>query len=278
MAAAETRPGRADESVDRDGRRLMGLLEGKVGLVTGSGGGIGRSTALLFAREGAQVVVADWDLEGARETTELIQAEGFAALCVEADVSDEKSVAAMISQSVDHFGALHCASNNAALGAGFRPLEDIDRERWDRCLSVSLTGVWLCMKYEIPAMRACGGGAIVNISSLAGMKGEAQQAAYAAAKGGVLALSKTAAAETAQQSIRVNAIAPGGIETPGIATYFEKVPEVRDATIATHAMRRLGSPEEVADAVVYLCSDRSSFITGEVLAVDGGIQVNPHGD
>jgi NAD(P)-dependent dehydrogenase (short-subunit alcohol dehydrogenase family) len=256
----------------------MGLLDGKVGLITGAGSGIGRATALLFAREGARVVVADWNLEGARETTELIEAEGFSALSVEADVSNEESVAAMVRRSVEHFGGLDCASNNAALGAGFRPLEEIDRERWDRCLSVTLTGVWLCMKYEIPAMRAAGGGSIVNISSLSGVQGEAQQAAYAAAKGGVIALTKTAAAETARQNVRVNAIAPGGIETPGIATYFEKFPEIREATVATHAMRRLGKPEEIADAVVYLCSNRSSFMTGHVMAVDGGIQVNPHGD
>jgi NAD(P)-dependent dehydrogenase (short-subunit alcohol dehydrogenase family) len=255
----------------------MGLLEGKVGLVTGAGSGIGRATALLFAREGAQVVVADWDVEGAQATTALIEAEGFPALCVKADVSDEASVAQMVRRSVDHFGALHCASNNAALGAGFHPLHELAREAWDRCLGVTLTGVWLCMKYEIPAMLVSGGGAIVNISSLSGVRGEAHQAAYSAAKGGVLALTKTAAAETAQQGIRVNAIAPGGIETPAIATYFERVPEIRDATIATHAMRRLGRPEEIADAVVYLCSERSSFMTGHVMAVDGGILVNPHG-
>ncbi|MBW1884177.1 MAG: glucose 1-dehydrogenase [Deltaproteobacteria bacterium] len=255
----------------------MQLLEGKVGLVTGAGRGIGRATALLFAREGARVAVADWDLEGAKQTTAAIEAEGGAALCIEADVSDEASVATMIRKTVEHFGALDCASNNAALGAGFQPLTEIDRERWDRCLGVSLTGVWLCLKYEIPAMRAAGGGAIVNIASVSGIRGEAHQAAYAAAKGGVIALTKTAAAEIAQQGVRVNAIAPGGIETPGIAAYFEQVPEIRQATVATHAMRRLGRPEEIADAVVYLCSDHSSFMTGHVMAVDGGIQVNPHG-
>jgi len=252
------------------------MLEAKIGLVTGGGSGIGRSTALLFAREGARVAVADRDGESARESVGLIEAEGGQAIAIEADVSEETSVAAMIDRTVEAFGGLDCASNNAALGAGFDPLTDLDRERWDRCISVTLTGVWLCLKYEIPAMLASGGGSIVNISSLSGIQGEANQVAYASAKGGVNALTATAAAEFAQRGIRINAVAPGGIETPGIAMYFEKVPDVRAATVATHAMRRLGRPEEIADAVVYLCSDRSSFMTGHVMVVDGGIQVNPH--
>jgi len=254
----------------------MGLLEDKVGLVTGAGGGIGRTTAIHFAREGARVGVADWNAENARETVSLIQAEGGDALYLETDVSDESQVASMVERTVAHFGALHCASNNAALGAGFHALTELDRARWDRCLGVTLTGVWLCLKYEIPAMLEAGGGAIVNISSISGMRGEAEQAAYSAAKGGVNALTFTAAAEYAARGVRVNAVAPGGIETPGIAHYFEARPEVREATVATHAMRRLGRPEEIAEAVVYLCSDRSSFMTGHVMAVDGGIQVNPH--
>jgi NAD(P)-dependent dehydrogenase (short-subunit alcohol dehydrogenase family) len=244
--------------------------------VTGAGSGIGRATARAFAREGARVVVADRDRESAEETVAGIAAEGGIALGIEVDVSDEEQVAAMIRATVERFGALHCASNNAALGVGFRPLTEIDRERWDRCIGVTLTGVWLCMKYEIPAMLAAGGGSIVNITSPAATTGEAHQGAYSAAKGGVNGLTYTAAAELAQQGVRVNAVAPGGIETPGIAHYFEKHPEVREATVATHAMRRLGRPEEVAEAVVYLCSDRSSFMTGHVMAVDGGVSVNPH--
>jgi len=254
----------------------MRLLEGKVGLVTGAGSGIGRATAIRFARDGARVAVVDWSRESAEETVAAIEAEGGEALCVVADVSDEAQVASMIEETVARFGVLHCASNNAALGAGFHPLTELDRERWDRCVSVTLTGVWLCLKYEIPAMMESGGGSIVNISSLSGMRGEARQAAYAAAKGGVNGLTFSAAAEYAQRGIRINAVAPGGIETPGIARYFEECPEVREATVATHAMRRLGRPEELADAVAYLCSDRSSFVTGHVMVVDGGIQVNPH--
>lgn len=253
-----------------------GLLEGKVGLVTGAGSGIGRETALTFGREGARVAVVDWNREAADETVRQIRAEGFEAATFPADVSDEASVETMIGAVVAEFGRLDCASNNAALGGGFHPTTELDRARWDRCLAVTLTGVWLCMKYEIPAMLANGGGAIVNISSLSGIKGQVRQAAYAAAKGGVIALTKTAAAEFATRGIRVNSVAPGGIETPGIATYFEQNPGIRESTRAVHAMRRLGRPHEIADAVTYLCSDRASFVTGEILSVDGGIAVNAH--
>lgn len=254
----------------------MNLLEGKVGIVTGAGSGIGRTTALVFAREGARVAVVDWNAEGAGETVRQIEAEGFEALAIEADVSDEESVAETVRKTVERFGRLDCASNNAALGAGFHPTTELDRARWDRCLNVSLTGVWLCAKYQIPAMLESGGGSIVNISSLSGMKGQVFQAAYAAAKGGVIALTKTLASEYAQQGIRVNSVAPGGIETPGLASYLEGKPELRKATAGVHAMRRLGRPEEIADAVTYLCSDRSSFITGHVTVVDGGTLVNAH--
>jgi len=258
------------------GRPREGLLEGKVGLVTGAGSGIGRETALCFAREGARVAVVDWNRKAADETTAQLADAGFEAESFEADVSDEDAVAAMVRAVVARFGRLDCASNNAALGAGFHPTTELDRARWDRCLAVTLTGVWLCMKHEIPAMLATGGGAIVNISSQSGIKGQVRQAAYAAAKGGVIALTKTAAAEFATRGIRVNSVAPGGIETPGIAAYFEANPGIRDATVAVHAMRRLGRPREIADAVVWLCSDRASFVTGDVLIVDGGIAINAH--
>jgi len=254
----------------------MGLLDSRVGLVTGAGSGIGRVTAQVFAREGAKVVVADWNEESALETVATIEEEGFEALAVHVDVSDEEAVAEMVRRSVERFGALHCASNNAALGAGFHPTHELERERWDRCLAVSLTGVWLCMKYQIPAMIEAGGGSIVNISSVSGIKGQVTQAAYAASKGGVIALTKTAAAEYAQRGIRVNSVAPGGIETPGMTTYLEAFPEIREKTEAVHAMRRFGQPSEIADAVTYLCADRSSFVTGQVLGVEGGIQVNAH--
>jgi len=255
---------------------VSGLLEGKVGLVTGAGSGIGRATALVFAREGARVAVVDWNRAGAEETVAAIRAEGLEAEAFEADVSEEAAVEGMVRAVVARFGRLDCASNNAALGAGFHATTELDRKRWDRCLAVTLTGVWLCMKYEIPAMLANGGGAIVNISSQSGIKGQVRQAAYAAAKGGVIALTKTAAAEFATRGLRVNSVAPGGIETPGIAAYFEANPTIREDTLAVHAMRRLGKPREIADAVAWLCSDRASFVTGDVLLVDGGIGVNAH--
>lgn len=254
----------------------MAWLAGKVALVTGAGSGIGRATAVAFAREGARVTVADRDEAGGAETAQLVEGAGSEALVVRADVAVPADVEAMVAATLDRFGALHCAANNAARGAGFHFLTDIEPRSWDRCLAVTLTGVWLCLKYEIPAIQRSGGGAIANIASVSGLRGEALQAAYSAAKGGVLALTKSAAAEYAQRGVRINAVCPGGIRTPAIARYFRDVPGAEAASIAAHAMRRLGEPEEVADAVVYLCSDRASFVTGHVMIVDGGVLVNPH--
>jgi NAD(P)-dependent dehydrogenase (short-subunit alcohol dehydrogenase family) len=254
----------------------VGLLEGKVGLVTGAGSGIGRATAITFAEDGARVSVVDWNAEAGRETLALIEAAGGEALFVEADVSKAADVERMVRATVEAFGALHCASNNAALGAGFSPLVEIEEQKWSRALDVTLTGVWLCMKYEIPAMLESGGGSIVNIASVSGMRGEALQAAYSSAKGGVIALSKSAAAEYAQRGIRVNVVCPGGVRTPAIERYFRKVPGAEEASVRVHAMRRLAEPEEIADVVSFLCSDRSSFVTGHVMVADGGILVNPH--
>jgi len=254
----------------------MGLLDGKVGLVTGAGAGIGRATALVFAREGARVAVVDRDVAAGRETAGLVEAAGGEACFVEADVSRADAAQAMVARTLAHFGRLDCASNNAAASGGYQLTADIPEASWQLAIGVTLTGVWRCMKHEIPAMLASGGGAIVNIGSDAGIKGEAYLGAYAAAKGGVLALTKTAAAEYAARGIRVNAVCPGGIRTAGIEEYFRRAPERERPTIDTHAMRRLGEPEEIADTVAWLCSDRSSFTTGAVVVVDGGVLVKSH--
>lgn len=254
----------------------MGMLDGKVGLVTGAGRGIGRAIALTFAKEGARVAVVERDEPSGRETVQQIESAGGTALFVAGDVAVPEQVEAMVAATVDAFGALHCAANNAAVGSGFHLLTDIQKKAWDGTLAVNLTGVWLCMKYQIPAMLACGGGSIVNIASASAVKGEALQAAYAASKGGVIALTKTAAAEFGQRGVRVNAVCPGGIRTPGIDEYFRKVPGSYEKTVGVHAMRRLGEPEEIADAVTYLCSDRASFVTGHSMLVEGGALVNPH--
>ena len=253
-----------------------GLLEGKVALITGGGGGIGRATAQMMARDGARIGLCDRNVEGGRETVSLIEEVGGEALFVEADVSDGDAMQSFVDAVVGHFGALHCAVNNAAAGAGFQLLEDLPEPGWDRVMDVNLKGVWLGLKAQVPAILASGGGAIVNVASVSGMRGEATQSAYSASKGGLIALTKSAAAELAQRGVRVNAVCPGGIKTPAIATYFERVPEAERASIATHAMRRLGRPEEIADAIAYLCSDRASFVTGHAMVVDGGVLVNPH--
>lgn len=252
------------------------LLKGKVGLVTGGGDGIGRATSLMFAKDGAKVAVADLRLDAAQETVAMIRELGGDAIAIEADVSCEAAVKNMVETTVAHFGTLDCACNNAAGGGGFKPIQEVEERHWDNCHNITLKGVWLCLKYEIPAMLASGGGAIVNIASLSGVRGEALQSPYSSAKGGVIALTRTAAAENAQKGIRVNAINPGAILTRALANYIEKVPGAREHTTGTHAMRRFGEPQEIADAVSYLCSDRASFITGHSLNVDGGVMVNPH--
>jgi NAD(P)-dependent dehydrogenase (short-subunit alcohol dehydrogenase family) len=255
----------------------MGLLDGKVGLVTGAAQGLGRAAAVLAAREGSAVVIADVQDEAGEEAAEEIRTAGGRACFVRADVSVAADVEALVAQAVDAYGALHWACNNAVGGAGgFGPLHEIDDRTWDRTLAVTLSGVFYAMKYEIPAMLKSGGGSIVNITTAGVVKGEAMLAAYVAAKGGVDALTRAAASEYAARGIRVNSVAPGGFETPAIQRYFERFPEQKQATIATNAQRRLGRPEEVAEPVIWLASDRSGFVTGASVACDGGVMVNSH--
>lgn len=255
----------------------MGMLDGRVGIVTGAASGIGAATVRLAAREGARVVLADLQAEPGEVLAKEIREAGGQAIFVRTDVTRAADVEALVARAVEEFGALHWASNNAAGGAGdFSSLVDTDELTWERTLAVCLTGVFYCMKYEVPAMLAGGGGSIVNISSASTLKGHAYLAAYTAAKGGVEALTKTAAQELSVKGIRVNAVSPGGIETPAIARYFRKFPDVRQRTVDSHAMRRLGTPQELAEAVVWLASERASYVTGANLLVDGGSSVNSH--
>lgn len=254
-----------------------GLLEGKVGLITGAAQGLGRAVAELAAREGSRVVLSDVQVDRGRAAAAEIAARGGEAVFVEADVSDAAQVAALVERTVERFGRLDWACNNAVGGAGdFGPLHEIDERNWDRTLDVCLKGVFHGLKYQVPAMLAGGGGSIVNITSAGIFKGEAMLGAYIAAKGGVHTLTLSAASEYSARGVRVNSVAPGGFETDAIARYFEKFPEFRDRTIAQHAMRRLGRPDEIAEAVVWLASDRASFVTGACLACDGGAMVSSH--
>lgn len=246
------------------------LLSNKVGLVTGSGMGIGRAIALSYAREGASVVVADFNADAGNETVELIQQLGGKAIFAEGDVSDEEQVKQTIKTALDTYGRLDIACNSAALSRGSGPIHTFEREVFDQTLEMCLTNTWLCMKYEIPAMLENGGGAIVNISSNASLKGQAYNTAYAAAKSGVNVLTQSSAAEYGSQGIRINAVSPGVIRTPGVEKYFEDQPEMAEGLKQAAVMKRLGEPQEIAEAVTFLCSDRASFITGQILSVDGG--------
>lgn len=248
----------------------MGLLEDKVGIVTGAGQGIGRAIAMSYAREGARVVIADFNVEMGEETVRLIREAGGDAAFVQGDVSKEESVNKAVDFAVASYGSLDIACNSAAVSRGAGPIHKYEREVFDHTLEMCLTNTWLCMKYEIAAMLKFGGGAIVNISSNSSLKGQAFNTAYAAAKAGVNILTKSSAAEYGAQGIRINAVSPGVIRTPGVEKYFEEQPEMAKSLKMSAVMNRLGEPEEIAEAVTFLSSDRASFITGQLLCVDGG--------
>jgi NAD(P)-dependent dehydrogenase (short-subunit alcohol dehydrogenase family) len=248
----------------------MGMLDNKVGIVTGAGQGIGRAIALSYASEGAQVVVADFNEEMGRETVRLIEESGGTAAFSFGDVSKEDSVKAMVDCAVATYGRLDIACNSAALSRGSGPIHEYERSVFDQTIEMCLTNTWLCMKYEIAAMLTTGGGAIVNISSNSSLRGQAYNTAYAAAKGGVNILTKSSAAEYGAQGIRINAVSPGVIRTPGVEKYFAEQPKIAEGLKKAAVMNRLGEPEEIAEAVTFLSSDRASFITGQILSVDGG--------
>jgi NAD(P)-dependent dehydrogenase (short-subunit alcohol dehydrogenase family) len=244
---------------------------GKVALVTGGASGIGRACARLFAKEGASVVVSDVALEGGQETVRLIEEDGGQASFVEADVSKAAEVEALVGRALEAYSRLDYAFNNAGIeGRMATNTADYPEEDWDRVIAVNLKGVWLCMKHEITQMLRQGGGSIVNNSSVEGLVGLPGTSAYAASKHGVVGLTKTAALEYAQSGIRVNAVCPGLIRTPMVERYSRGDAEIEAQFASVEPVGRMGSAEEVAEAVVWLCSEAASFVTGHAMAVDGG--------
>lgn len=248
---------------------MSGRFDGKVALVTGGNSGIGKATAVQFAREGAKVVIAARRIKEGEETVDVIREGGGEAIFVRTDVTRASDVEAMVARTMDVYGRLDSAFNNAGVAGPGRLPHEHTEDAWDSIIDVNLKGVWLCMKYEIPRMLEQGGGAIVNDSSVAGLIAGVG-IAYVASKHGVIGLTKTAALAYVKEGIRVNAVCPGWIDTPMIDTIFED-PERQAGLAARQPMGRLGTPEEVAETVLWLCSDAASLVTGHAMAVDGGI-------
>jgi NAD(P)-dependent dehydrogenase (short-subunit alcohol dehydrogenase family) len=248
----------------------MGSFDGKVVVVTGASTGIGRATALAFAREGARVVAADVDDARGEALAVELRAMGGDALYRHCDIARADEVEALMAGAFEHFGRLDCAFNNAGIEGNPAPTADSTIENWDRTIGINLTGTYLCMRAEVPRMLASGGGVIVNNASVAGLVGFAGIPAYTASKHGVVGLTKTTALEYATAGIRVNAVCPGVIQTEMIDRFTAGDATARAALLDTEPVGRLGAPEEIAGAVLWLCSDQASFVTGQAIAVDGG--------
>lgn len=247
------------------------MFNDKTAIITGAASGIGRVAAIAFAEKGASVVVSDVNKEKLDETAIIINDNGGKVTAIECDVSLPEDVKKLVDETMEKYGRLDIACNNAGVGGEMAPTADYTIEQWDKVLNINLRGQWLCMKHQIPAMQKIDGGSIVNITSILGKVGFANAPAYVAAKHGLVGLTKAAALEYSAQGIRVNAIAPAFIETPmledaGLTTD----PEMKKTLIDLHPIGRLGKPREVADAIVWLASDEASFITGHTLLVDGG--------
>ena len=249
---------------------MTDVFRDKVALVTGGSSGIGRATSLAFARQGARVAIADREPNGAAETARMIEDIGGTATVFELDVTKAAEVASLVERVVQTYGRLDYAFNNAGIGGKVAKTADYPEEEWDRIIDVNLKGVWLCMKYEIPVMEKQGSGAIVNTASIYGLAGAAGYIAYNAAKHGVVGITRTAALEYATAGIRINAVCPGYIRTPMTQPGIDANPEFERKMVSQTPMGRMGMPEEIAEAVVWLCSDAASFVTGHTMTPDGG--------
>ena len=248
----------------------MGTLDGKVALVTGAGRGLGRACARILSREGARVVVAEVVQDRGEETVTLIKDAGGEAICVAADISQSSDVQAMVRAAVSTYGGLDCAINNAVLGIGRHPLADINEDDWDRSIGVNLTGVFLCMKYEILAMLERGGGAIVNVGSGNEHSAAPGLAWYLGAKQAIYGMTKIAALDYGSRGIRVNAVGPGSMWTPSLREEAQRNPHHVEALRDLTPLGRLADPEEVAEAAVWLCTSAASYVLGHTLVADGG--------
>lgn len=248
-------------------------FNGKVALVTGAASGMGFSTAKMFAEAGAAVVLADVNQAAVESAAASLAAAGHRVIGLKCDVTDEAEVASVVAKTVSTFGSLDAAYNNAGINSPVSDLADADGAEFDRVNAVNLRGVWNCMKYELQQMRKQGSGAIVNCSSIGGLIGIAERAGYHASKHGVIGLTKSAALEYAARGVRINAICPGIIETPMVSEMLEREPEAMAALMKVQPIGRLGQPEEIASAVLWLCGPGASFIIGQAIAIDGGYTV-----